>query len=167
VLRWSVEALLKAGAEDVAVVVSDGSEAEARGAGGPDRLALVTGGATRAASVRAGLPAWAARRPPVLIHDAARPFLGEAVIHRLFAALETADGALPALPVADSLRRAATAISGAVERDGLWRAQTPRPSAAITGAAYAAWPERDPPPTIAPWSNAPAAASASSRATRG
>lgn len=148
VIRWSVEALLKAGAQDLVVVVSAGSEAEAQTAlAGLSGWRLATGGDTRAASVRSGLQALGGPGDrPVLIHDAARPLLGGEVIRRLVEALDHADGALPALPVADSLRRAADGlVTGVVERDGLWRAQTPqafRYRAIVE--AYAAWPDSDP-----------------------
>ncbi|MBU3971045.1 MAG: 2-C-methyl-D-erythritol 4-phosphate cytidylyltransferase, partial [Alphaproteobacteria bacterium] len=144
VLRWSVEALLKADAEDVVVVVAAGSEVEAGAAlTGLAGWRLAAGGATRADSVRSGLAALGGPDDrPVLIHDAARPLLGGAVIRRTIEALAEADGALPALPVADSLRRATDgAISGAVERDSLWRAQTPQAFRYRTIVdAYAAWP---------------------------
>lgn len=145
VVRWSVEALLKAGAADVVVVISQGAEAEAEAAlAGLTGWRAVVGGAARTDSVRAGLAALG--RPddrPVLVHDAARPFLSEAVIARCVEALDEADGALPALPVADSLRRARDGIvSGAVEREALWRAQTPQAFRLKTlTEAYAAWPE--------------------------
>lgn len=128
VVRWSVEALLEAGAECVVVVTPPGAEAEAAEAlQGLEGWRTVAGGATRADSVRNGLDALEGPgERPVLVHDAARPFLDRAVIARCLAALEDADGALPALPVADSLRRATDGVvSGAVERDALWRAQTP------------------------------------------
>ena len=87
----------------------------------------VSGGATRRLSVRAGLEALAADEPDaVLIHDAARPFLPAAVIDRLVAALGMSDGALPALPVADTLARGDTALGATVDRAGLWRVQTPQ-----------------------------------------
>ena len=148
VVRWSVEALLKAGAEDVVVVVSAGSETEAQTAlSGLSGWRLAIGGDTRSVSVRNGLQALGGPDDrPVLIHDAARPFLGADVIHRLIAALDGADGALPVLPVADSLRRATDGlVSGTVERDGLWRAQTPqafRYQAIVE--ACAAWPDAEP-----------------------
>jgi 2-C-methyl-D-erythritol 4-phosphate cytidylyltransferase/2-C-methyl-D-erythritol 2,4-cyclodiphosphate synthase len=129
VLRWSVEALLSAGAEDVAVVVSeDGHEAAAAALSGLTGWRSVTGGATRAESVRAGLASLTGPADrTVLIHDAARPLLGPAVIARLLKALQTADGALPALPVADTLKKTAgDAIIGTVDREHLWRAQTPQ-----------------------------------------
>ncbi|NBW09634.1 MAG: bifunctional 2-C-methyl-D-erythritol 4-phosphate cytidylyltransferase/2-C-methyl-D-erythritol 2,4-cyclodiphosphate synthase, partial [Caulobacteraceae bacterium] len=96
VLRWSVEALLAAGAEDVAVVVSeDGHEAATAALAGLTGWRSVTGGATRAESVRAGLASLTGPADQiVLIHDAARPLLGAPVIQRLLDALDTADGAL-------------------------------------------------------------------------
>ena len=145
VVRWSVEALLKAGAEDVVVVVSAGSEAEAAEAlNGLSGWRAVVGGAARTDSVRAGLASLGGPEDrPVLVHDAARPFLSAAVIARCIAALDQADGALPALPVADSLRCATDGIvSGAVEREALWRAQTPQAFRLKTLTdAFAAWPE--------------------------
>ena len=92
----------------------------------------VTGGATRRQSVLAGLEAFAdAGFECVLIHDAARPFLPAAVIDRLLTALDRHDGALPALPVADTLARGDAAqgeaqLGTTVDRDGLWRVQTPQ-----------------------------------------
>ena len=144
VIRWSVAALLEAGAEDVVVVVAPGAEAEAHEAlSGLIGWRLTTGGATRAESVQNGLTALGGpAERPVLIHDAARPLLDREVIVRVLAALENADGALPALPVADSLRRGADdLVAGEVARDDLWRAQTPQAFRYDTlTAAYAAWP---------------------------
>ena len=148
VIRWSVEALLEAGAEDLIVVVSPGSETEASEAlAGLTGWRFALGGAARADSVRNGLSTLGGpRERPVLIHDAARPLLDAAVIRRTLEALADADGALPALSVADSLRRASDGfMDGAVERDGLWRAQTPQAFrfGTITD-AYAAWPADEP-----------------------
>lgn len=89
----------------------------------------VFGGATRQASVRAGLEALAATGPDlVLIHDAARPFVAECLINRVVAALDQHAGAVPALAVADTLKRAGAGqtIAGTVDRARLWRAQTPQ-----------------------------------------
>ncbi|WP_439477383.1 bifunctional 2-C-methyl-D-erythritol 4-phosphate cytidylyltransferase/2-C-methyl-D-erythritol 2,4-cyclodiphosphate synthase [Brevundimonas sp.] len=144
VVRWSVEALLKAGAEDLVVVAAPGSEAEAESAlAGLTGWRLAAGGATRADSVLNGLAALGEPDDrPVLIHDAARPLLNVGVIRRTIEALAEADGALPALPVADSLRRATGGVvSGAVDRDSLWRAQTPQAFRYRTIVdAYAVWP---------------------------
>ncbi len=145
VIRWSVEALLDGGAECVVVVVAPDDEAEAlRALDGLDRWLTTHGGADRAASVRSGLTGLNQRGDrPVLVHDAARPFLGRAVIERCLRALDHADGALPALPVADSLRRADDGlVAGSVDRERLWRAQTPQAFRMRTLLdAYAAWPD--------------------------
>lgn len=89
---------------------------------------LVEGGATRDASVLAGLQALDGKGvEAVLIHDGARPLVSRALTLRLVAALETHQGAAPALPVADALWRGADGfVAGTVDRAGLWRAQTPQ-----------------------------------------
>jgi len=148
-MRWSVEALLAAGADSVVVVVApDAKPRAAEALAGLSGWRVVAGGATRAESVRAGLAALdCADETPILIHDAARPFLSAAVVDRLLEALSHADGALPALPVADSLRRGVDGlVVGGVERDGLWRAQTPQAFRLKTiRDAYAAWTDADAP----------------------
>ncbi|MEM8744184.1 MAG: bifunctional 2-C-methyl-D-erythritol 4-phosphate cytidylyltransferase/2-C-methyl-D-erythritol 2,4-cyclodiphosphate synthase [Pseudomonadota bacterium] len=105
----------------------DRFDAAASGLG--DKLAdPVIGGATRQASVRAGLEGLADQQPSnVLIHDAARPFADTALIDRVIMALDTSDGAVPALPVTDTLKKAEDGhVAATVERAGLWRAQTPQ-----------------------------------------
>ncbi|MEH6772669.1 MAG: bifunctional 2-C-methyl-D-erythritol 4-phosphate cytidylyltransferase/2-C-methyl-D-erythritol 2,4-cyclodiphosphate synthase [Cereibacter changlensis] len=89
---------------------------------------LVEGGASRDASVRNALEALAGQGVArVLIHDGARPLVSEALIGRLLAALEGAEGAAPAVPVTDALWRGAEgAVAGTQDRTGLWRAQTPQ-----------------------------------------
>lgn len=149
VVRWSAEALAAAGADEVTVVIAPGARAALDAAlSGLSGWRAVTGGATRAASVRAGLAALACGPDqPVLIHDAARPLLSGEVIARLLAALETADGALPGLAVADSLRKVDDgAVGDSVARDGLVRAQTPQAFRRTTvEAAHAAWAGAEPP----------------------
>lgn len=88
----------------------------------------VTGGETRARSVRNGLEALSADGPTkVLIHDAARPFTPAFVIQEVITALDDHDGACAALPVVDALWRAEGDMAvSSVRRDGLWRAQTPQ-----------------------------------------
>jgi 2-C-methyl-D-erythritol 4-phosphate cytidylyltransferase/2-C-methyl-D-erythritol 2,4-cyclodiphosphate synthase len=129
VARWSLEALLGAGARHVAVVIPEGDEAAAGQAfAGLEGWSTVPGGAERFDSVQAGLTAVARFEPDaVLIHDAARPFLTGHVIEALLEALGTADGAIPALPAVDTLKR--RGVEGALEttdRTGLMRAQTPQ-----------------------------------------
>lgn len=101
----------------------------------------VAGGATRADSVRAGLAALAPLKPDyVLVHDAARPFLSPTMIDRLLAALEHHIGVVPALPVADTVRRYIDGQWQEVSREGLLRIQTPQafPYAALVAAMDAA-----------------------------
>ena len=143
ILRWSVEALGRAGAREIIVVTApDRIDAAGEVLAGLPAWRVVAGGATRAHSVQAGLAALA--RPddePVLIHDAARPFVTSSHVRALLAALADADGAVPALPVADTLKRGSGAIIETVARDGLWRAQTPQAFRLGTlRAAYARWP---------------------------
>jgi 2-C-methyl-D-erythritol 4-phosphate cytidylyltransferase/2-C-methyl-D-erythritol 2,4-cyclodiphosphate synthase len=127
VVRWSVAALLAAGARQAIVVVA------------PDRLAqavealkglgcrAVAGGDTRGASVAAGLAALEAGDDEiVLIHDAARPFVGRAHVEALVAALDGGDAAAPALPIADTVKRRDGDAVSTVSRNGLWRVQTPQ-----------------------------------------
>jgi 2-C-methyl-D-erythritol 4-phosphate cytidylyltransferase / 2-C-methyl-D-erythritol 2,4-cyclodiphosphate synthase len=89
---------------------------------------IVPGGATRQASVAAGLEALAPFAPDlVLVHDAARPLIPPGTIEAVIAALADAPGAIPAVPVADTLKRAANdRIAETVPRAGLFRAQTPQ-----------------------------------------
>lgn len=96
----------------------------------PPQVRVVAGGATRQASVRAGLAALKDDAPAtVLIHDAARPFVTHAQISAVLAAVTPTGGAMLAVPVADTLKRATpdTQLIAATEpRDGLWAAQTPQ-----------------------------------------
>ncbi|WP_332771584.1 bifunctional 2-C-methyl-D-erythritol 4-phosphate cytidylyltransferase/2-C-methyl-D-erythritol 2,4-cyclodiphosphate synthase [Phenylobacterium sp.] len=143
ILRWSVEALARAGAREIVVVAaSDRLEATNEPLAGLANWKAVAGGATRAESVQAGLAALTCPPDaPVLIHDAARPFVNTTHVEALLAALAGADGAVPALPVADTLKRGGEVITETVSRDGLWRAQTPQAFRLGTlREAYAAWP---------------------------
>ncbi len=108
----------------------DGPLYAAATAGSGAKLAPpVTGGASRQDSARLGLEALAARAPRlVLIHDAARPFVSQDLIGRVIEALERHPGAVPASPVADTLKRANPDgfIVATIERENLWRAETPQ-----------------------------------------
>ena len=96
--------------------------------------AVVAGGATRTDSVRAGLGEVPADTPIVLVHDAARPFLPDEVVERVVTALgEGWDAAVPALPLADTIKRAeGNAVAETVDRTGLHAAQTPQAFVADT-----------------------------------
>jgi 2-C-methyl-D-erythritol 4-phosphate cytidylyltransferase/2-C-methyl-D-erythritol 2,4-cyclodiphosphate synthase len=142
-IRWSVEALLASGARSVVAVIPAGEEALAAAAlEGLKGWVTAPGGASRAASVVAGLAALDAQADEVvLVHDAARPFVRGEHVAALIAALEGADGAAPALAVADTLKRLAGAGSASTApREGLWRAQTPQAfRLGALAAAYDAW----------------------------
>ncbi|NBC36228.1 bifunctional 2-C-methyl-D-erythritol 4-phosphate cytidylyltransferase/2-C-methyl-D-erythritol 2,4-cyclodiphosphate synthase [Novosphingobium sp. FSY-8] len=139
VLRHSVEALASAGVAPIVIVIPEGAQdIAAQCVAGITGVAFVTGRDTRQGSVLAGLEALeqAALGPVpknVLIHDAARPILPRAVIDRLVDALVRFPGAIPVLPVVDSLCHAApdarapgTAMGAPARREDLRRVQTPQ-----------------------------------------
>lgn len=94
------------------------------------RIETVVGGTERADSVAAGLAALADEPPEtlVLVHDAARPCVSQAELERLLAAADADDGALLAVPVRDTVKRAdaGARVVRTVEREGLWQALTPQ-----------------------------------------
>ena len=130
VLRRSVLALLAHPDVDTVQVVihSDDVEDYTTATDGiPGLLAPCIGGIERHDSVLCGLNALKIIAPDiVLIHDAARPLLSNAVISGVIEALETHAGAFPALPVIDALWRGGDTITTSEPREGLWRAQTPQ-----------------------------------------
>jgi len=88
---------------------------------------VAVGGATRAASVHAGLKAVNADIDRVLIHDAARPWVSDALIDRVLEALNSASGAAPAITVTDTLWFGSEGMVQTVQdRENLYRAQTPQ-----------------------------------------
>ena len=91
-------------------------------------VACVTGGETRAESVRAALAEVPEDALVVLVHDAARPLLDDAVVERVLEPLgQGFDGAVPALPLEDTVKRVSGGIvTETVARDELVRAQTPQ-----------------------------------------
>lgn len=125
-LRHAVEALIfHPRIAAVRVVIGAGQEEQATAAlTGLDVGAFIIGGAERADSVRAGLEACA--EGIVLVHDAARPFCPPQVVDRLLDALEKADGAVPVLPVADTLAKGDRELRGTVNRTQMLRVQTPQ-----------------------------------------
>jgi len=92
-------------------------------------LPAVHGGASRQASVCAGLEALEPLAPAlVLVHDAARPFASEALITRAIAAAQTSGAAVPVVPVADTVKTvdAAGTVTGTIDRAHLRLVQTPQ-----------------------------------------
>ena len=142
VLAHALEAFAGAGIAPVVLVLHPDDFARADALMAPGVL-RVAGGASRDASVRAGLAALAGTGAEgVLIHDGARPAVSRALIGRLVAALATHEAAAPALPVTDALWRGAEGrVIAPHPREGLYRAQTPQAFrlGAIT-AAHAAHP---------------------------
>ncbi|KPQ38475.1 MAG: 2-C-methyl-D-erythritol 2,4-cyclodiphosphate synthase [Porphyrobacter sp. HL-46] len=129
-IRYAVEALLAAGASPLVVVIAPDARADADTAlAGLGGIRFVEGGKTRQDSVRNGLEALSDEAPQrVLIHDSARPDLPRAVIARLLAALAAHPGAIPVLPVVDSLAVAGadSVMAGKATRETLRRVQTPQ-----------------------------------------
>lgn len=126
VLRHAIDAFLAHPAIDaVQVVIGHGQDASYRTAVGDCVLPPpVTGGASRRESVLAGLGKVGTDK--ILIHDAARPFVPASVIDRLLEALANTAGAVPVLPVVDSLARSQGLLGDPVDRAGLVRVQTPQ-----------------------------------------
>ena len=91
-------------------------------------LPPVVGGSTRQASCKAGVDALEGRYDKVLIHDAARPFVSHTVITSVLEGIEPGTCALPATPIADTIKRAdnSGSVIETVSRDGMYTAQTPQ-----------------------------------------
>lgn len=130
--RWSIDALTASPrVTRVIVVVPAGGVAEARAALGGDTpgVELVPGGASRAESVLEGVRAAGDDAAVFLVHDAARPLVTPDLVERVLGGIaEGVDGAIAAMPVADTIKAAGDggAIARTVDRAGLWAAQTPQ-----------------------------------------
>lgn len=128
-LAWSLAALEGVAEAVVVAPAAHLREAEAAARAVRPGVRVVSGGASRAESVALGLAA-VPDAAVALVHDAARPLLTPAIVAAVLAALDDADGAIAARPVADTLKRAggvgALHIAGTVDRDGLWAAETPQ-----------------------------------------
>lgn len=118
VLDWSLRAAARV--DGVVLVVP----ADALAAAEPGADVVVAGGATRSASVRAGLAAVPADATVIVVHDAARPVPVPGVWDRVLAAVAAgADAAVPAIPVRDTLRELG---GGTVDRSRFVAVQTPQ-----------------------------------------
>jgi 2-C-methyl-D-erythritol 4-phosphate cytidylyltransferase len=112
--------------ERVVAVVPRGSEDEARALLAGQRADVVPGGTMRAASVRSGLEAIGAERA-VVVHDAARPLAPPALFDAVVERLSGADGVVPAVPIADTVKRVREGLVERTEpREDLVAAQTPQ-----------------------------------------
>ena len=126
VVRHSVETLLRAGATAVVAAIPEGGEDIAKAALSGLDVQFVTGGETRQASVKNALEALNGSER-VLIHDAARPVLPVEVVDRLLLSLDANPGAIPVLPVVDSLAVDESGVmAGTADRETLRRVQTPQ-----------------------------------------
>ena len=131
VIRASLKAL--AGHPGIAmvqpVIHSDDRALFGAAAAGLGLLEPAMGGATRQASVRAGLEALGPRRPGlVLVHDAARPFASAALIARGIAAARACGAAVPVLPIPDTVKTVDRhgSVTGTIDRAQLRLVQTPQ-----------------------------------------
>jgi 2-C-methyl-D-erythritol 4-phosphate cytidylyltransferase len=125
----AVEAALASGGVSSAVVVAPaGWEERARALVGAFGVrTVVTGGATRQASVRAGLAATPSGCARIVCHDAARALAPVSLFDAVLEALDGWDGVIPGLPVADTVKRfRGEAVEATVPRSDLALAQTPQ-----------------------------------------
>jgi 2-C-methyl-D-erythritol 4-phosphate cytidylyltransferase len=109
----------------VALPAGDGSDLSEF----PKVVSQVTGGQTRQASLQSALAELPESTDTVMVHDAARPLLGEALIDKLLDALDdTCDGVIPAIPMEDTVKRVSDdlLVEEEVDRRGIWRVQTPQ-----------------------------------------
>src|SRR5687767_7343868 len=129
VLAHALDGLRHPRIAETYVVIAPGQEAAFQDAMGDRPLpSPILGGATRQESVRNGLEALAkcGEIDAVLVHDAARPFVPAEVLDRLIAALEAHAGAVPVLPVSDTLAFGEALLGDPMPRDNLHRIQTPQ-----------------------------------------
>lgn len=127
VIERTLAATLAGGQVDHSVIViADGDTTAETLLAGPN-VSFAIGGASRTASVKAGLRALRSLAPDyVLIHDAARPFVDRALIARVIDGLSTTDAAVPVLPIADAIKRYDGRIGRDIDRAELRAVQTPQ-----------------------------------------
>jgi len=132
VVAWSVDAA-RTVADGIVVVVPEGTAGSAADDVEADRV--VIGGPTRSHSVRAGLAAVPADATVIIVHDAARPLASAALFASVVEALaeDGVHGAIPVLPVTDTLKRAVDArVASTIDREGMVSVQTPQAFVAAT-----------------------------------
>jgi 2-C-methyl-D-erythritol 4-phosphate cytidylyltransferase len=126
-VEWSLEAARSVADGVVLVLRADAVDASPPDSHGVD--AVVAGGATRAASVRAGLAAVPLDADVIVVHDGARPLASPALFRAVVDTVAAgAAGAVPGLAVADTVKRVddAGSVVSTVERHGLVTVQTPQ-----------------------------------------
>ena len=142
-VAWAVEAAGSV-ADGVVLVVPEGTGADRLGVGGADTASdsapwgadrMVTGGESRADSVRAGLGAVPDDATVIVVHDAARPLASPSLFRAVVDAVRV-DGSscvIPVLPVSDTIKRTSDGlVLSTVDRDGLVTVQTPQAFSAAT-----------------------------------
>ena len=144
-VAWSIAAA-RTVAEGIVVVVPDPSTTSAPTVSADDMGVdqVVTGGATRSLSVRAGLAAVPMEASVIIIHDACRPLASASLFASVVQALtgdgadgtpgsHGADGVIPVLPVADTLKQVVGGkVSSTLDREGIVSVQTPQAFVAAT-----------------------------------
>lgn len=133
-LQWTLARLRRVpGVGEVTLVLALGREKAIREEHGPRLTALgvtriVTGGATRQESVRAGVHATPEESDLVLVHDAVRPCFSIPAAARVIEAAAATGAAILAVPARDTLKRVdgELAIEETVRREGIWHAETPQ-----------------------------------------
>ncbi|MGI8666409.1 MAG: 2-C-methyl-D-erythritol 4-phosphate cytidylyltransferase [Jatrophihabitans sp.] len=150
ILDWSVRAFAAHPQVDSLVVVAPAAAVDAVATAMPAGTTVVPGGTSRQQSVRRGLAAIGEDIEFVLVHDAARPLVPEAVISAVIAALAGgADAVIPVLPVIDTIKRVTEdgLVRNGVDRTDLRRVQTPQGfRLALLRAAHEADPPAEPGP---------------------
>ena len=134
VIAWSVAAA-RSVADGVVVVVPSGPDAGSPPGAPWGADVVVAGGDTRCASVRSGLAAVPGDAAVIVVHDAARPLAPASLWEAVVGALDAAgvDGAIPVLPVTDTLKRVADhTVAATVDRTGMVSVQTPQAFVAAT-----------------------------------
>jgi 2-C-methyl-D-erythritol 4-phosphate cytidylyltransferase len=108
-----------------------------------ERMLVSVGGRERGDSVRNGLEDLTSEATIIAVHDAARPFVTPGLIDRVITEARKGHGAVPGLPVVDTLKRADVnnTVGETIGRDGIWRAQTPQafPREMLEAAYSDAW----------------------------
>jgi len=143
-VAYSLAAFAKAShVEGVVLVVPTGREGSARSVADemvPSlRVEIVPGGSTRQESVNAGLSLIPAEVDQVVVHDAARPLVTPSQIEMTLSALAQTPGVVMAIPESDTLKRERDGrVVDTIDREGIWRAQTPQAfRTAVLRAAHA------------------------------